>query len=58
LDARLTTLLRKEIIIKSKEVNTGCNLAESSKAIYGSKSYVFPMMIAVRILYTHDDAPA
>jgi hypothetical protein len=30
---------------KSKEVKTGCNLAESSKEGYGSKRAVLPMMI-------------
>jgi hypothetical protein len=38
LDARLTTLLcKKSIVAKSKELKTGCNLAESSKDGYGSK---------------------
>jgi hypothetical protein len=35
LDARLTTLLCTKIsVVKSKEVKTGCNLAESSKESY------------------------
>jgi hypothetical protein len=38
LDARLTTLLCKKIIVaKSKEVKTAPNLAESSKKAYGSE---------------------
>jgi hypothetical protein len=46
LDARLTTLLCKKIIVaKSKEVKTGCNLAESSKEDCGSKRPVLPMMM-------------
>jgi hypothetical protein len=45
LDARLTTLLCKEdIVVISKEVKTGCNLAKSSEEGYGSKVAVFPMM--------------
>jgi hypothetical protein len=36
LDARLTTLLRKKnLFAKSKEVKTGCNVAESAKEGYG-----------------------
>jgi hypothetical protein len=35
LDARLTA------VAKSKEVNTGCHLAESSKEGYGSKRGCF-----------------
>jgi hypothetical protein len=46
LDARPTTLPCKQIIVaKSKEVKTGCNLAESSKEGYGSKRAVLPMMM-------------
>jgi hypothetical protein len=38
LDARLTTLLSKNnIVTKYKKVETGCNLAESSKEGYGSE---------------------
>jgi hypothetical protein len=48
LDARLTTLLCKQIIVaKSKEVKTGCNLAESSRQGYGSKSAGLPMMMMI-----------
>jgi hypothetical protein len=37
LDVRLTKLLRKGITVtKSKELKTGCNLAESSKEGYDS----------------------
>jgi hypothetical protein len=44
LNARLTTLLCKKIIVaKSKEVKTGCNLAETSKE--GSESAVLSMMM-------------
>jgi hypothetical protein len=46
LDARLTTFLRKLIAVaKSKEVKTGCNLAESSKKGHGSKRAVLPIMM-------------
>jgi hypothetical protein len=37
LDTRLTTLICKKIVTKSKEVKTRFNLAESSKEGYGSK---------------------
>jgi hypothetical protein len=50
LDARLTTLLRKIIIVaKSKEVKTGSNLVEFSKEGYGSKSDVSPTMMMMMI---------
>jgi hypothetical protein len=35
----------KIIVTKSKEVKTGCNLAESSKKGYGSKRAVLPVMM-------------
>jgi hypothetical protein len=35
----------KIILAKSKEVKTGCNLAESSKEGYGSKRVVWSMMM-------------
>jgi hypothetical protein len=48
LDARLTTLLcKKSIVANSKEVKTGCDLAESSKDGYGSERAVFPMIMMV-----------
>jgi hypothetical protein len=48
LDARLTTLLcKKKIVAKSKEVKSGCNLAESSKKGYGSKGAVSPMIMVL-----------
>jgi hypothetical protein len=48
LDAGLTSLLCKKIIVaKSKEVKTGCNLAESCKEGCGSKRDVFPMMMMI-----------
>jgi hypothetical protein len=48
LGARLTTLLCKQIIAtKSKEVKTGCNLAETSKEVYGSKRVVLPMLMMI-----------
>jgi hypothetical protein len=50
LDARLTTLLCKKIVTKSKDVKTRFNLAEYSEEGYGSKSYVLPMMITFRRL--------
>jgi hypothetical protein len=52
-------LCKKIIVVKSKEVKAGCNLAESCTEGYGSKRAVFlMMMIAERILYMHDGAPA
>jgi hypothetical protein len=45
LDAWLTTLLCKNIITKSKEIKSGCSLAESSKEGCGSKRAVLPMMM-------------
>jgi hypothetical protein len=52
LDARLTTLLCKNIIVaKSKEVKTGWSnsryLAEFSKEGYGSKRAVLPMKMTI-----------
>jgi hypothetical protein len=38
-------LLKKFIVAKSKEVKTGCNLAESSKEGCGSKRVVLPIMM-------------
>jgi hypothetical protein len=50
LDAGLTTLLRKKITVaKSKEMETGCSLAESSKEGCGSKRAVLPMMMMMMI---------
>jgi hypothetical protein len=51
LDARLTTLLckKKNIVAKSKEVKTGCNLAESSKEGCGSKRTVLQIMMTIMI---------
>jgi hypothetical protein len=34
--------------VKSKEMKTGCNLAESSKELYGSKMAVLPVMTMVK----------
>jgi hypothetical protein len=46
LDARLTTLFGKRVIVvKSKEVETGCTLAEYSKEGYRSKRAVLPMLM-------------
>jgi hypothetical protein len=46
LDARLTTLFYKKIIIvKSEEMKTGSNPAESSKEGYGSKRAVLSVMM-------------
>jgi hypothetical protein len=46
LDARLTTLLCKKIIVaKSKEVKSRSNVAESSKEGYGSKSVVLLLLM-------------
>jgi hypothetical protein len=38
-------LSRKIVVTKSREVKTGCNLAETSKAGYGSKRVILPMMM-------------
>jgi hypothetical protein len=47
-DARLTTLLCKEIIVPiSKEVKIESNLAEYSKERYDSKSAAFPMIMMI-----------
>jgi hypothetical protein len=35
---------RADDLAKSKEVKSGCNLAESSKECYGSKRAVLPIM--------------
>jgi hypothetical protein len=40
-----TSLCKKIIVAKSKEVNPGCNPAQSSKEDYGSKRAVLPMMM-------------
>jgi hypothetical protein len=41
-DARLTTLLCKEIIVaKTRELKTECNLTESSERDYGPNMDVF-----------------
>jgi hypothetical protein len=51
LAAKLTTLLGKKIIIKKyKEVNTGRNLAESSKEGYGTHRAVLPMMLTMMMI--------
>jgi hypothetical protein len=45
-ERRLINLLCKRITVaKSREVNTGWNLAESSNEDYGSKRAVLPMMM-------------
>jgi hypothetical protein len=46
LDARLWIEI---IVAKSKEVKTGCNLAESSTEDCGSKTAVLPMMMNLNI---------
>jgi hypothetical protein len=40
-------LCNKIIIMESKEVETGCNLEESSKEGYGSKRAVLPMIMMI-----------
>jgi hypothetical protein len=48
LDPRLTALLCKKIIVaKSKEVNTGSDLAESSKEDYGSRRALLAMIMMI-----------
>jgi hypothetical protein len=50
LDAEITTLLCKKITVaKSKEVETSCNLAGSSKEGDGSKRAVLPVTIMMMI---------
>jgi hypothetical protein len=47
LDATLMTLpCKKNIIMKSREMKTGCNLAESYKEGHGSKGAVSTMTIS------------
>jgi hypothetical protein len=41
--------VKKKTVAKSKEVKTGCNLAESSKEVYGSKRAVLPMMMIMML---------
>jgi hypothetical protein len=41
----MTLLCKKITVVKSKEVKTRHNLAESSKVGYGSKRAVLPMMM-------------
>jgi hypothetical protein len=49
-DARLTTsFCKKIIVVKSKEVKTRCNLAESSKEGFGSKEADLPVMMNVQV---------
>jgi hypothetical protein len=44
----MTTLVCKRIVVaKSKELKTGCNLAECSKEGHGSKRAVLPMMMMI-----------
>jgi hypothetical protein len=50
LDATLTTLLCKKIVMKFKEAKTGCKLAESSKKGFGSKRAVLSMIIIIIII--------
>jgi hypothetical protein len=45
----MTLLCKKIIVAKSKEVKSGCNLAEPSKKGYGSKRHVLPTMMGSRI---------
>jgi hypothetical protein len=40
----------KIIVTKSKEVKTGCNLAESSKEGCGSNRVVLPMMMMMMMM--------
>jgi hypothetical protein len=46
----MTLLCKKCIVAKSKEVETGSNLAESSKECYGSERAVLPMMAMIIIV--------
>jgi hypothetical protein len=51
LDARLTTLLCKKIIVaKPKEVKTGCNPTESSREAYGSKRTGLPKLLLLLLM--------
>jgi hypothetical protein len=46
LAARPMTLICKKITVEiSKEVETGCNVAESSKEVCGSKRVVFLLLL-------------
>jgi hypothetical protein len=50
LNARLTTLLCKEFVTKSKEVKTSCIMAEISKEGYGLKRPVLPMLLLLLLM--------
>jgi hypothetical protein len=51
LDARPTTLLcKRSIVAKSKEMKTGCNLADFSKQSYGSRNAVLPVMMMMMMM--------
>jgi hypothetical protein len=50
LDARLKTLLCKNLIVASREVKTGCSLPGSSKEGSGSKGAFFPMMMMMMMI--------
>jgi hypothetical protein len=41
---------KKNIVVKSSDVKTGCNLAESSKECCGSKRAVLPMMMMMMMM--------
>jgi hypothetical protein len=59
LDARLATLLREKITVaKSKEVETGRSLADSSTAGCGSKRAVLRMMMMMMMISRDRDPNA
>jgi hypothetical protein len=47
----MTLLCKKNIVTKSKEVKTGCSLAECSDESYGSKRAVLAMIIMMMLVY-------
>jgi hypothetical protein len=54
LDARLTTLLRKKILLQRSE-NRMANLAESCMEGYGTKSVVMPMMMMMMMIVAYQE---
>jgi hypothetical protein len=47
--------LKKGIVANSKEVKTGCNLAESSNEGYGSKMAILTIMTMIMTLNKQGD---
>jgi hypothetical protein len=58
-DTRLTTLLCKKIVRKSREVKTGCNLAESFREGYDLKQgdALSPLLFKLYFRICHYEGP-